>query len=43
MTAAWLVARTLSSITRGNAKEIDLLWIGIRASALIAIAIYVVN
>ena len=41
--AAWLVARTLSSITRGNAKEIDLLWIGIRASALIAIALYVVN
>ena len=41
--AAWLVSRTLSSIYRGNAREIDLLWIGIRASALIAIAIYVVN
>ena len=41
--AAWLVSRTLSSIYRGNAKEIDLLWIGIRASALIAITLYVVN
>lgn len=41
--SAWLVSRTLSSIYRGNAKEIDLLWIGIRASALIAITLYVVN
>ena len=41
--AAWLVSRTLSSIYRGNAREIDLMWIGIRASALIAITIYVVN
>lgn len=41
--AAWLVTRTLSSLYRGRATELDLLWIGLRASALIAVAIYVVN
>jgi integrating conjugative element protein (TIGR03758 family) len=41
--AAWLVTRTLSALYRGKAHELDLLWVGIRASALIAIAIYVVN
>ena len=41
--AAWLVTRTLSSLYRGRAAELDLLWIGLRASALIAVAIYVVN
>ena len=41
--SAWLIARTLSSLYHGRATELDLLWIGIRASALIAVAIYVVN
>ena len=36
--AAWLVTRTLSSLYRGRATELDLLWIGLRASALIAVA-----
>lgn len=41
--AAWLIARTLSAITKERAKESDLLWVGLRASALMAIAIWLVN
>jgi len=41
--AAWLIVRTLSSLYRGNAKDMDLIWIGLRASALIAIALWLVN
>ena len=41
--AAWLMARTLSALYKGNAREIDLLWVGLRASAVIAIAIWWVN
>lgn len=41
--AAWLMARTLGAIFRGNAKEMDLIWVGLRASALIAIAIWWVH
>lgn len=41
--AAWLIARTLSALYKGRARDMDLLWVGLRASALIAIAIWVVN
>ena len=41
--AAWLIARTLSAVTKDRAKESDLLWVGLRASALIAIALWLVN
>ena len=41
--AAWLMTRTLGSIYRGNAREMDLLWVGLRASAVMAIAIWWVN
>ena len=41
--AAWLIARTLSAVTKDRAKESDLLWVGLRASALMAIAIWLVN
>ncbi len=40
--AAWLIARALSALYRGNAKELDLIWIGLRASALITIAMWLV-
>jgi integrating conjugative element protein (TIGR03758 family) len=41
--AAWLITRALSALYRRNAKDMDLVWIGLRASALIAIAIWLVN
>lgn len=41
--SAWLMARTLSAIFRGNARELDLVWVGLRASALIAIAMWWVH
>jgi len=40
---AWLVARALSAFYRGNATERDLLWVGLRSSALIAIALWWVH
>ena len=41
--AAWLVMRTLSALYKGQAEEPDVLWVGLRVSALIAIAIWLVN
>lgn len=41
--AAWLMTRTLSAIYRGTATEMSLIWVGLRAAALIAIAIWWVN
>ncbi len=42
--AAWLISRALSALYRDNAGAggMDLLWIGLRASALIAIAMWLV-
>ena len=41
--AAWLVARVLSGLRRGDASEADLLFTGLRAAALIWFALYVVQ
>jgi integrating conjugative element protein (TIGR03758 family) len=41
--AAWLMARVMASLRRGNATELDMIWVGLRAAALIAIAIWLVN
>lgn len=41
--AAWLIGRAMSSLYRGNAKEMDLVWVGLRASGLIAVAIWLVH
>ena len=43
MWAAWLVARTLAAFMKGNAREMDFVWVGLRVSALITIAIWWVN
>jgi len=42
--AAWLVTRALSALYRGHASAegMDLLWVGLRASALIAIGMWLV-
>ncbi len=42
--AAWLITRTLSALYRNNADAggMDLFWVGLRASALIAIGMWLV-
>ncbi len=40
---AWLTVRTISAIYKGNAREIDFVWVGLRASAVIALAMWWVN
>ncbi len=41
--AAWLVVQVLGSLRRNEAIELDLLFVSLRASALIWIALYLVQ
>jgi len=41
--AAWLVAQVMGSRLQGRARDIDLLSVALRASALIWIALYIVQ
>jgi len=41
--AAWLVVQVLGSLRKGAARDLDLLFVALRASALIWIALYLVR
>ena len=43
MWATWIVIRVLSAMQKGDSRQIDLLWAGLRSSALIWVALYIVQ